>query len=601
MEGLLPFPVNASPLINNRDGIYAHYDFSDLSKLWFDPGRTTKPTNGGTFQVCDPEFTRVLTDRQANQSSISISPRYHTNVQNSLSVARFDDDTLNFASTRAMAQTVFIVCQSDSVDTNILISNDGRNRLSIDLPFQDYNAGVTYEDYGQFARFEADNVDLLSPVDHTKSKLTNFRDWNILEMVKTGPSVSLAVNGDFYTTGNLSDVQNSIEQIVGTLDIGEILIYNRPLSEGRRNVIRQDLATKWAVTNIQNHVSAPEPEIIVVLDSLGLSDDDYFMNIDGHQDGSTVHLTFTQANTHNSNIDATDRIAYGTFDLSGNQLTPLETVAGDNVPSNLNITNSGMTYLSDGRIVSVYGRREIGAITTNRQLYFKIRSTGGVWGTETQIDVSSFGTSNPDWLWAMAQQGPIVEGGVWYLPCYGNDNTSSSDPYQIRIIKSTDEGISWSEVLFFDGATHSPQISPEEPQLQKLSNGNFLMLIREDINKDIYSWQSINIENWNLTNLKYAFEGANFAKFREFTDIRKVVVSNRLPTHGNTISYVVSHNYGDNWDTPIELMPYRNDNNWRHMGGFPVDVGNGKIGIYQCTDNGTTGGYSNLLFKIIHP
>ncbi len=593
----LSFTETKAPLINDRDAIFAHYDFSNSSKLFTDISKTTTPTDGQSIAVVGTQYNRTIYERDLIQSTSSTQPTYQTNEQNSLSIGRFDgvDDIMGFENTRGAPLTIFIVFKADTIDFSLIRSSNDKTKLSIDCPFQDYQ-GVFYSQLGQFIRYKANNVDCFTPVQSLKSLCPVFMGWNILEFTKSDSIFTLAVNGDNYVTGSIENQPTDFEQISGDADIGEIYIYSRPLSEGRRNVLRQNLATKWNIPVI-NNIQEEELDVITVLDYTRISDNDYLMQPTGMLHNDTVHMVYTRADNHNTSIDSDDAITYAAFNKFGKKIVNEESVANDDVSNSLNVTTSGLTRLSDGRLLVVYGRRAVGVITTDRQLYFKIRSTAGVWSSETHIDISLI---TPAWSWAMAQQGPLVENGSWYLPIYGNDNTSSSDPYQIRIIKSSNEGLSWTEVLRYDGVNHSPNISPEEPQLKKLSNNEFLLLIREDINRDIYSWHTTDIENWDTAKLKYAFEGANYPNFTE-TNTGKIVVANRSPEYSEAITYVVSNNFGHSWSNLIELNPYRNDHDWRQIGGFPVDIGNGKVGIYYCSDASSGGTYTKLFYQEIQP
>jgi hypothetical protein len=229
----------------------AWYDFSDVSKLWQEPARTTPisadgQTIGGVTDASGSGYH--LDVPNANQE-----PAYKTGIINGKSVARFDgtDDLLRNTTVSAeVTQTVFLVLKKNSAPT---AADDGAfafgSTAAALLTHSSYSAdGYLYDRSNTLSRIvlggKATNVSIVA-LRYTGSGTAP------MDTIINGhalPWLGGAFNPDdaFATAGLYLGTNASTAY--GDYDIGEARVYSGALAMPDVHAIGAELGTKWGVT-----------------------------------------------------------------------------------------------------------------------------------------------------------------------------------------------------------------------------------------------------------------------------------------------------------------------------------------------------------------
>jgi hypothetical protein len=227
-------------------GLSRDWNFASIAGLWTDLGQETPVTaDGDTIGSVESQVGGGSLGAPADDTR---RPTYKTNIQNGLSVGRFDgsNDYLTNATaiTADASQTIFIVAKKTtaaSSDTRVLLAMNANASVFTDT---DLIVGhAYYRDSGS------------NPVSLTGTP----NAWNIIAIKYTSTaSVSVYVNGgaantfdpdDSYSTATLLSLgANSAAAQFGDYDIGRVLIYSAALSDADLNTVFSGLGTLWNIT-----------------------------------------------------------------------------------------------------------------------------------------------------------------------------------------------------------------------------------------------------------------------------------------------------------------------------------------------------------------
>lgn len=239
-------------------GLAGWYDFSAISSLWQDTGRTSAVS-------ADGQTIKGVTDLSgsgAHLSEATNGPTYKASIQNSLSVARFDGTNdvlrestgwgLGNANVNAVTYTVFVV----------MVRTDAASD-SFFNPSSTALANTLYHRTTAGAYFIFKYGDAANQVSATGGSVDT--SWHVQEILSPGTTVTWLVDGSsIITAAAFSAVADSFtpnQGGVGALiyngttpnsfhfgDIAELVLYNSSLSAGNRSSVRSYLGTKWGIT-----------------------------------------------------------------------------------------------------------------------------------------------------------------------------------------------------------------------------------------------------------------------------------------------------------------------------------------------------------------
>ena len=220
-------------------GLQVWYDFSDISTLYQDSGKTTPVTSDGDVIGCVADKSGNGND--ATQSTTANKPTYKTGIQNGLSIGRGDgsDDYMLLDST--MTLSTFTIAGAwifNATGDSVWGDND-------DCILQGTNATTIS------SRMSGGSWLTQST---TKNPTGSFYVWNVTWAGSGGNHV-IYQNGsqedsDAYTCANFDVTmifsrRTALSNLNG--DIGELFFYNSVVSEGDLSNIHTYLNNKWAV------------------------------------------------------------------------------------------------------------------------------------------------------------------------------------------------------------------------------------------------------------------------------------------------------------------------------------------------------------------
>jgi hypothetical protein len=246
---MVPLRIRATwPVLPVTAGLAAWYDFSDASTLFEDTARTD-PVD------IDTDMIKGVTDLSDNGNHLSEAtngPTYKVNIQNGLSVARFDgtNDTLVTAAFTAPTTgwTLFFVGAATTLDTSlrVLISLGIEGTVLIHTDTDTHATAFNYYSNG------AGGI--------TANVLPSAASMNV-RAVRANSTAS----ADFYNGGGTPanlDPLNTILTTATTIclgantasasfaigDIGEVVFYDSALTAAQMNSLGSYFATKWGLT-----------------------------------------------------------------------------------------------------------------------------------------------------------------------------------------------------------------------------------------------------------------------------------------------------------------------------------------------------------------
>lgn len=242
-------------------GLVAWYDFSDISTLYQDSGKTTPVASDG-----DPIGAAVDKSGNGNdvlQATTANKPTYKTGIQNGLAIAR--GDGADYLITSAAVQ---VVNSSSGEWTAAAVADQTGGGTGID--------GVTgTDDYtnptriAQFLRFNMTSGVIESiafdttPTAFADASASYAAGFNTMIGLRGATSIEAymngGTNGSTSTTGTPETAADKLivfsvrvgtspaltETLTG--DIGEVILYNRELTSSERAQLETYLNDKWAV------------------------------------------------------------------------------------------------------------------------------------------------------------------------------------------------------------------------------------------------------------------------------------------------------------------------------------------------------------------
>jgi hypothetical protein len=242
-----------SPL--QLSGCVLWYDFSDASTLFEDTARTD-PVD------VDTDLIKGVTDKSATAAHLSEAtnpPTYKTAIKNGLSVARFDgtNDILT-ATVMPLGTSV------DGVDYTVFGLSSVLNNTADDVI-----VGLRKSGDGDPIKSQLDyQVTGIVSLDHRKTDGTglvrsgdaNAYDdgtWRVFSGKEVSRTQTMYVNGTSVDSDGLATAAVDVDQLGvghdtfgGSFlggDIGEIIMYNRGLSDTERAEVHAYLVAKWAL------------------------------------------------------------------------------------------------------------------------------------------------------------------------------------------------------------------------------------------------------------------------------------------------------------------------------------------------------------------
>jgi hypothetical protein len=238
-------------------------DFSDSTTLF-------NATSGGSLPGDGVGIARVEDKsghgRNFTQSSSSARPTRQTGVQNGLAVARFDgsDDFLSLASgldilKNVSGSSIFAAYRWISNPTvgstvvHIATSSTGLGRHGI-------GGGISSRKiFAGGRRLDADSSQTVSST--ADNPTTTFIHSSVVNNSSTTITQRLNATTDgnsssFQTSGSTSNT-DSAEMTLGrnqgsanfcNIDLSELFVFNRAISDSERNALHNYLASKWGIT-----------------------------------------------------------------------------------------------------------------------------------------------------------------------------------------------------------------------------------------------------------------------------------------------------------------------------------------------------------------
>lgn len=222
----------------NLPNLYAWYDFSDISTLFQDAGRTTPVTTDGNpiGGVADKSGN----GRHVSQATTSAMPTYKTNIYNGKSIGRGDGgDRLNATLTAQSSWTIYAVAKRLSLSPSAVarVWNIGTNAK---LNLFDYSGMGDWGFYNNLTQIGGDPSTLTIITVQVQSG-------SGAGYINNGSSVALSpvtFNAEtaLYLFGSS---EAATERLNG--DIGEIVICNGYGDASDRSSVLAYMNPKWAV------------------------------------------------------------------------------------------------------------------------------------------------------------------------------------------------------------------------------------------------------------------------------------------------------------------------------------------------------------------
>lgn len=257
--------VGALTAPTDLSGLVVWFDFSDSTKIFDSNTGGSTPANGGAIGRIEDKSSNA---RNATQATANNRPTFQTNVQNGLSVARFDgtNDTLNTASF-SMSQSIsfFAVAArawSTAAYAAIFASGNyantsGYNLLTAGGTANEWkNKDIIFAGTGfnstQLPRASGANALLNGFTSNTFHLFSGYIGSAATKIFIDKTEISytyLLMDEDktLDTTSTAFQIGSSATGDFWTRDIAEIFIYNSAISDTNRQKAENYLATKWGI------------------------------------------------------------------------------------------------------------------------------------------------------------------------------------------------------------------------------------------------------------------------------------------------------------------------------------------------------------------
>lgn len=257
--------VGALTAPTDLSGLVVWFDFSDSTKIFDSNTGGSTPANGGAIGRIEDKSSNA---RNATQATANNRPLYQTNVQNGLSVARFDgsNDVLITANFSMPAQaSFFAVCARPwstaaykSIFSSANYAETTGYAFSISL-----QAGLNFKTRDIFYAARGFGIGRAPRIGGDGTKLNGFtsNSFHIISGAIGSSNISLFVDKvKSSLSGLIQDVDTGNDTTStgfsiggGTVggawdrDIGEIFVYDSDLSDTNRQKAENYLATKWGI------------------------------------------------------------------------------------------------------------------------------------------------------------------------------------------------------------------------------------------------------------------------------------------------------------------------------------------------------------------
>ena len=292
-------------MLSNQRSIYRKTRYNQAGlQLWIDAtavDRFTVDVDGYCSQANDrTQFVRHFT-----QGTLANQPLYVLNAINSLPALRFDgtDDFMDFSDPTLTwldnsSFTIFYVATKTGQPSNAFIMG-GTNAS------QDSNLALGYINSSTHTVvFGADNANSIVPV-----AAPGEAELYTITFDATDNSRVVRRNGTVYGLGASSgQLSNMTGQALGRylgqfgqFDLGELIIYDRPLEDYERSTVERDLISKWTIPVATEYV--PPAPVIPTGTAFSVSNDGMVSyTINGEVDNPTI--TVTRGSSHTFSINA---------------------------------------------------------------------------------------------------------------------------------------------------------------------------------------------------------------------------------------------------------------------------------------------------------
>jgi hypothetical protein len=213
-------------------------DFSDKDSMFTD--------NGTTKVSSDTDLIYRINDKSGNsnywsQSTDTLRPMYKTSIKNSLSVGRFNEDNMLFASRLTTIRTAYFVFSCGETDS--------KNRFLLGDTTYGWHRGYNTDAVtGRQAYFSGDD-----PYNYANAYVresTVYRNNTSVSPTANSPlsTIHLSV---VITTGNMpankfqGDRGGTTRYWIG--DVAEVILYSTAHSDTERGQVTDYLNSKWAL------------------------------------------------------------------------------------------------------------------------------------------------------------------------------------------------------------------------------------------------------------------------------------------------------------------------------------------------------------------
>jgi hypothetical protein len=237
------------------DGLVAWYDFSDASTVFEDTARTDAAE-------ADDAIAGV-TDKSGSgnhlvQATAGNRPIWKANIQNGLSIARFDtnDDWLERAAS--------VITGDATIVAVVWAGGDGSTHEILPFSQRSSSSGTPIRAQLRLASSVADDIDVFADFRNDANQLTSSGStttdhnarWMLVTATWSGTTQTLyeglsQLDQDTNTGGAVTTDTAYVGTRQGAYvlggDLGEALVYNRALSADERAIVCEILRTKWDI------------------------------------------------------------------------------------------------------------------------------------------------------------------------------------------------------------------------------------------------------------------------------------------------------------------------------------------------------------------
>jgi hypothetical protein len=220
-------------------GLQLWADFGDLTTLFQDTARTSPIT-------ADAQIIKGVTDKSGQGKHLTEAtngPTYKENIQNGLSIARFDDnnDALTASLSGLTAWTIFLLLRtaSGTADDYVLNLDTSTNEMAfisgfVDNKYEWYEGAASRAQIGNNSAVVFNNIVVTRPA-HSGTYATYLDG-------------TPGATGATTVTAHTGFVLGFIAGNVYGGDIAEIVVYDSVLSTNSLNNVGSYMDTKWGLT-----------------------------------------------------------------------------------------------------------------------------------------------------------------------------------------------------------------------------------------------------------------------------------------------------------------------------------------------------------------